>query len=264
MNTFNYSPSPVPGQGIYGSVPGQVSAPPSIWEQTLAANPAFSEMTASESDLIKSQQSGLLSPETLRNIGNYAAARGVSAGQPNSPLANLIGMNVVGTTTEQLQQQGSQNYLGFLGAVGGMQQNPSLMAEIATQNALWAAAPDPSAAGQHAEQLALQYLQSQRPQGGHAAAYSPAGNIGIGSGNPFSGMGFHSQDGSLLSGGGYGPLGSNQDLMVYSSGGLYNDYGSGLGVTQGGGDGMFTPYQGDGSSYGEISGFGLPYQQFGN
>jgi hypothetical protein len=56
---------------------------------------------------------------------------------------------------------------------------------VADRNALMAAAPDPTAAGQHAEQLALQQLQlQQRPQGGYAGSgYSnPYGSFGAGYG----------------------------------------------------------------------------------
>ena len=108
--TINYGTgySPTGGQGIYGAVPGQIPLPPSTWQETMTADPALSGQMDSYNSLINSQLAGQISPSTLRNIGDYSAARGVSLGQPNSPLSNMIGMNLVGTTTEQLQQQGGQ------------------------------------------------------------------------------------------------------------------------------------------------------------
>jgi hypothetical protein len=165
--SFNINPQPTYNPTALGMNVGAISAPPSIWEQTLAANPSFADMTKMEGDVVKSQLAGQLSPETMRSIGNYAASRGVSLGQPSSPLSNLIGMNVTGVSAEQLQQQGSQNYLNFLGTVGGMQNNPAMLAQIAETNAVNAAAPNPELAFNKAMQL---YNQYSNPAGGTGGA----------------------------------------------------------------------------------------------
>jgi hypothetical protein len=179
---YNASPAPTTGQGTYGLVPGQTALPPSIWDQLNSNIPGYGAMTNSATGDIQSQLNGTLSPSTMSNIGNYAASRGVSLGQPNSPMSNEIGMNVTGTTTEGLEQQGLGNYNTFTGTAGGAQLNPETAAGISESNAQLAAAPDPTAAAMEQQSLFNQYL---------AAISSPAGGsgfgLGIGQMNPATG-----------------------------------------------------------------------------
>jgi len=198
---FNLSPLPTGGQGAYGKVPGQIGAPPSIYQEIANTYPGIQGLTSGAGAAIGSQLAGQLSPETQSNIGNYAAARGLSMGQPNSPLANMIGMNITGTTSEALQQQGIGNYQNFLSGLGQTQTNPALLAEIAQYNAMLAAAPDPQAAAERQLALMDKYMSqySSSPASGGRGMISPTGNI--------SGLGYG--PGSLGSfGGGYGGFGS--------------------------------------------------------
>jgi len=150
-------------------VPGAISEPPSIWDQLSTNLPNFGALTQTGTNDILGQLKGILSPETQGNIGNYAAARGVSLGQPNSPISNLIGMNVTGTTTEGLQQQGLQNLNNIFTTTGSMQQNPALLSNIQETNAVNAAAPDPSAA---ANQLLSLYQKYMNPAGGTMGGFT--------------------------------------------------------------------------------------------
>jgi hypothetical protein len=281
---FNLNPAPTGGQGAYGAVSGQVGAPPSIYQQIQSVAPGVDNLTASSVGDIQNQLNGVLSPSTMMNIGNYAAARGVSMGQPNSPLSNLIGMNVTGTTTEQLQQAGQSNYLNFLSGVGNTQLNPALLTDIAQSNANLAAAPDPQAAAQELERL---IMQQRGPQGGSSWNSSPAGGTRSGGGgssynsNPYSGMGFLSQDGGNLNYGtnatnpfktGIGPVistGGGGDGFDWMS--ILNDLqspqGGGSQSSQGGGSqssGSGAMDYGGGGYGSSISGFGMDWTKVNN
>ena len=148
---FTLNPAPTQGSGTtFGMVPGAIGAPPSVWQQEQSI-PGVGAATSSETSLINSQLAGQLSPSTTANLENSAASRGFSLGQGgNTGLTNEILMNTLGLSQEQLQQQGSQNYLNFLTTTGQQQQSPQLLADIASRNAAMAAAPNPTLAAQEA------------------------------------------------------------------------------------------------------------------
>jgi hypothetical protein len=179
---YNINPGTQTGSGAYGAVPGAIGVPPSIYQEIGSVAPGLDNLTAGTGSVIGSQLAGQISPSTMNNIGNYAAARGVASGQPNSPLSNAIGLGLVGQTSEQLQQQGTANYGNFLGSVGQTQINPQLTTDIAFQNAVNAAAPNPgqAAGAASAQQNAwmnylYQMMQNQNPAGGYGeyAGFSP-------------------------------------------------------------------------------------------
>jgi hypothetical protein len=171
-----------------------VGVPPSLWQQAGSAIPGLGGLTSQASQNIMGELKGQLSPETIQMIQDHAASFGVGAGMPGSGFAINTGLRSLGLTAEQLQQQGLQNYLSTIQGVGGLQQNPALMAQIATQNAIWNSAPDPAAASaalqsqylqnlQYGNNLANRYLPS--PSGyrgpvtlGPAPNYGPAGGTG--------------------------------------------------------------------------------------
>ena len=175
MTQYNVNPTPTTGQGAFGEVPGQTALPPSIWDQLNSNIPDYGAMTTAATGDIQSQLTGQLSPSTMTNIENQAASRGVSLGQPNSALSNEIGMNLTGTTTEGLEQQGLGNYNTFTGTVGSEQQNPALMSEISQSNAVLGSAPDPSASASYSQSLYDQYMAKMNPSGG-TGGFSMTGN----------------------------------------------------------------------------------------
>lgn len=184
---FNISPTPTAGNGAYGSVPGQVNAPPSIWSQLLGSLPGIGGATGAATGDITSMLSGLLSPSTQGAITNQAASRGVTLGQPNSPISNEIGLGLTGQTSEGLQNQGLSSLMNLIGTVGSQQQNPALLTDIAQSNAINAAAPNPQAAANQLLSLFQQYQQQMNPAGGRSTTFNPAGNFGGGSaGGAFS------------------------------------------------------------------------------
>jgi hypothetical protein len=214
---YNASPTPTTGQGAYGMVPGQTALPPSIWDQLNSNIPGYGAMTNSATGDIQSQLNGTLSPSTMSNIGNYAASRGVSLGQPNSAMSNEIGMNVTGTTTEGLEQLGLGNYNTFTGTAGSEQQNPALMADISQSNAVLGSAPDPSAAAAEQQSLFNQYLAKMNPAGGTGSFTNTGNPMGNYSSFPmFSGG--SGGTGSF----GYGSSGGNP-YSVYNTSGYGQD-----------------------------------------
>ena len=148
---FSLNPTPTQGSGTtYGMVPGAIGAPPSVWQQEQSI-PGMAGATSQETGLISSELAGKVSPGTTTNLTNAAAARGMALGQGGGTgLTNQILLNTLGLTSEGLQQQGSQNYLSFLSQSGSQQQNPQLLADIASRNAAMAAAPNPTLAAEQA------------------------------------------------------------------------------------------------------------------
>lgn len=188
LANYNINPGYQSGQGAYGQVPGPIGIPPSTYQQATTTLPGLGQAGTLATNSILSELQGDISPQALRNIQDAAAQFGVSSGMPGSnAMANTLASNkaLLGNyrTTEQLQQQGLQNYANILGAVGQQQTNPALAAEIAAHNAQLGAAPNPQAAAQ--QQLANYFASLAATRGlglrgaGAGPGYSPAGGTGV-------------------------------------------------------------------------------------
>jgi hypothetical protein len=165
------SPAPHPGQGAYGLVPGDISKPDPFGDLS-AVYPNLSGANNQISSNIMNELTGQLSPSTINNIRTQAANFGVSSGLPNSQFQGYQGLANLGLTTEKLQGQGLQDYLGAITGISKTQTvDPALQTEIATQNSVWNAAPDPAAAAKEQERLFDEYLKK---------TMSPAGGTGAG------------------------------------------------------------------------------------
>lgn len=166
--------APHRGQGAFGLVPGSISTPDSIWTQTSSAVPGFGGLTQGASDIVGSEQSGALSPQTVNALRTASAQFGIQSGMPGSGLADnqLLG-NIAGFS-ENRQRQGLQDYMSLISNAGRMQTDPSLAASIADRNATLAAAPDPQAA---AERQLAEWIQKFK-MGQQAAMGGPAGGTG--------------------------------------------------------------------------------------
>jgi hypothetical protein len=153
---FSLNPTPTQGSDTtFGMVPGAIGIPPSVWQQEQQI-PGVSAATTAETGNINSELAGQLSPGTTENLEDSAAARGLSLGQGgNTGLVDETLLKTLGLTQEELQQAGSTNLNSFLSTSGQQQQNPQLMAEIASSNATNAAAPNPTLAAEEA--IALGY-----------------------------------------------------------------------------------------------------------
>jgi hypothetical protein len=162
--------------------------PPSLYEQTTKALPGLATAGNLATNSILSQLQGDISPQAQKNMQDLYARFAVGSGMPGTnaipgTLANNAALLGNYRTTEQLQQQGLQNYANVLGAVGQQQIHPETLAEIAAHNATLGAAPNPQAA---AEQQLANYFASLnaarsmglRGQGGGGGGYNPAGGTG--------------------------------------------------------------------------------------
>ena len=165
------NPAPQSGQGAYGKVPGDISNPNPFGDLS-SLYPNLSGTNAQVSSNIMNELNGVLSPGTINNLRNNAASFGVSSGLPGSQFSGYQGLANLGLTTEKMQQQGLQDYLSAITGISKTQTvDPALQTEIATQNAVWNAAPDPAAAAKEQENLFDKYLASLK---------SPAGGTGGG------------------------------------------------------------------------------------
>ncbi len=158
MAVATQNPSPQGGSGIFGSVPGMIQNPTSIYDQLKQNVPNYGALTTSATTGIGSELNGQLSPQTLNNIQNSAAAKGVAGGVPGSQFQQNNELANIGQTTENLQHQGLTDYNQFSGTAGQQQLAPELQYEVASQNALDAAAPNPAAAQSYAQMLFDKYL----------------------------------------------------------------------------------------------------------
>ena len=156
-------------------VPGAISAP-NPYADLSKVYPNLGGANQQISQNVINELRGELSPETLNAIQNSAAAFGVTSGMPGSGLAVNRGARDLGLSVEQLQGKGLQDYLAAITGISGTQTvRPELQTEIATQNAIWNAAPDPSAGT--AEQLKLmgQQYELQNPSSPSYTFSRPAG-----------------------------------------------------------------------------------------
>lgn len=183
---MNLSPTPQTYSAAYGGKPGQLTAPQSIFEQLNQNVPDYANLTSSATSGVKSQLAGRLDPSTMRNIWDSAAARGVSLGQPNSALSNMIGLNLTGNTSQNLINTGIGNYGNLSNLWGSQQLSPELMSGIQAQNSVWNAAPDPKAVADqqksdYYDALSNQFNQSllhSMTTGGGGSGYGGTGGGG--------------------------------------------------------------------------------------
>ncbi len=168
---FDLNPTPHPGFGAFGLVPGPLGVPEPFGniDPNLVGN------------VINSHIRGQLSPEELNAIQDENARFGIDSGMPGAGLNRNRGLRNLGLDTGRRQAQGLAEYNALVPGAG-------LLNEIATQNSLNAAAPDPAAAASYAEQLFNRYRNSipgankPSPSGG-SGVFSPF-NVGT---NPAGG-----------------------------------------------------------------------------
>jgi len=188
-DNFLLGAQPGAGSNAYGYQVGQVGAPPSIWEQLSQNLPGFSDLTSTGTSGIMDELKGVLSPSTTMNLANTAASRGVQLGQPNSPLSSMINLNLLGTTSENLKSKGLSDLNSFLSTTGQMQQSPQLLSQIAEQNAINAAAPNPEEAAQQQiatyRQMMQEMMSQANPASGAPSFYQPATPSGGGNYSQF-------------------------------------------------------------------------------
>jgi len=143
---YNINPTPQAGSGPFGSVPGQIGLPSSLYAQSLAAVPGLNQNAQKASSDVQSLLEGQVSPDTQDYISRLIAAKGVTTGVAGTPFNTADLVKSLGLTSEQLMTSGLGAYNQLLSTVGGLQLSPELQSNIAERNAMMAAAPNPTAA----------------------------------------------------------------------------------------------------------------------
>jgi hypothetical protein len=187
---LNYSVNPSPTTGsntAYGLVPGQISTPPSTYEQVGSVYPNLGAQTGQLSSNVTNELAGQLSPQTIAALQQHAAQFGVQSGMPGSQFQGHQGLASLGLNTEAMQQQGQKDYLSALTSIGSTQTPQALAAEIASSNATLAAAPNPQMAAekQMSDWMAKFNAASGagRGGGGGGASVQPTSSPSGGTGN---------------------------------------------------------------------------------
>lgn len=177
-----------------GSAPAQIGTP-NPYSDLSQVFPALPQANATAGSDILSQLGGQLSPGTTQQLQDAAATFATKNGMPGSNTeAGTLGSNFslesLGLNAENQVNQGLKNYSSVVPTISSTQTvNPALQTDINTQNAIDAAAPDPTAQANYAQSLYTQYLNSMRsPAGGSGSMPAPfdAGLIGATTGQPAS------------------------------------------------------------------------------
>ena len=170
------STNPAPQRGLgspFGGIPGPISLPQPA--RDLGAQlPGLPGINRTLSSDLSAKLGGQLSPGTVSMLQDLGASWGVGSGMPGSQFARNRTLRDLGLLSEQQTQQGIQDYSSVVPTVSSTQTvNPALQTEIALQNAINAAAPDPTQAASYARQLFEEYLGRmgggpQRGTGGYS------------------------------------------------------------------------------------------------
>lgn len=160
---------------IFGGVPAQIPTP-QPFQDLSKVYPNLSGTNSAVSQDILSKLSGNLSPATIAAIHDAANTYGVQSGMPGSGLSSNLGLRDIGLTSEQVQQQGLQDYASLIPAISGTQTvRPETQVGLGEINSINASAPNPTAANTYAQSLYDKYLRMlQGPQGGAPSNWNNA------------------------------------------------------------------------------------------
>lgn len=147
---FNISPAPTSGTDAFGKVPGQLGMP-DPYADLMKSIPWLAQANQGVGNVLNNNLAGVLSPASQRAIQDSAAAFGVTSGmggsnaQPGSLAFNRT-LRDIGRTSEDSQRWGASAYPGIINTISNTQTvPPALQNEIASQNAINNAAPNPEA-----------------------------------------------------------------------------------------------------------------------
>lgn len=156
----------------YGTKPQPIGMPSSTYAQVLGVNPTLGALGAPAASAIGSEIAGTLSPGTVNQLTDKAAAYGVNIGMPGLQPGSLALNNLLsqmGTSSEALSQAGIGAYGNILGTTANTQLDPALQSDVSEWNSVVRSAPDPAAAAQLQQNEFQQYLQMlEGPQTGGA------------------------------------------------------------------------------------------------
>lgn len=250
-SSFPYQSSTVPGAGVYGGQVAQLGIPPNTFTQSSQAIPGFSGNAQQANSFINSELLGQLSPASRSILQDKSASWGVSSGAPGSGLAQDNWDTSRLLSSIGYQQHGLNDLGNYANWLGGMQTNPALAAQIAEQNAISAASPNPT--------MVAQELQNQQNKGkwgkiigstiGTIGGYVVGGPTGAQIGGQLGGnIGYTAGGGMANPGAGIGSTSYQSALGGIGSGmGGYNGY---QGLLGGQGQNALSGGYGTGSGYG--------------
>ncbi len=211
------------GGSAYGTAPAQLNIPENLYSQFNAVVPGGKTATTGAGSFINSELNGEVAPDVQNLIQNKGAAYGIASGQPmtggpgsfstNNYLASL------GLTSQGLKEQGTHDYLAFLGGITPNLSDPRLSYEVKLQNAIDAAAPNPEAAAR-----TMTSLSQPVNYGGGGGRGGPAAPTGV---NP-AGVPFYDENApsNVIYGPGGGPgVLPNDGIVSGSYGDLHGGYG---------------------------------------
>ena len=199
---FNINPAPQQGNGPFGMVPGMLDLPNPA--QDLGAQYGnLSGTNAGISDTILAQLGGRISPGTTNALRTASAQGGVGSGMPGAGLwTNNLFANIAGFAENQANR-GIQNYANIIPTISHTQTvSPDLQTQIALQNAVNRAAPNPQQAQSYAQSLFNNYRNSIGGGG-------QVSGLGGGGGAAFVRQPWASQVGNPAPMGGVGRLGGS-------------------------------------------------------
>ena len=144
---YNINPQSQGGTGTFGQVPGNIDLP-NVSGDLASQIPGLGKLNTAASSDIASNLAGTLSPGTENALQNAAATYGETSGMPGSDLTwNSLYGNIAGASTAE-QAQGLSEYNSLIPTVSGTQTlSPDLMTQVAEQNAVNTASPNPVDAG---------------------------------------------------------------------------------------------------------------------
>lgn len=153
--------------GNLGKIYGLAGGLNTLNENTLLGNlgkniPGYSTLVGQEAGVTGSELAGNLPQDVITQLQQQAAERGIMTGSPGSPNNNAAYLRALGLDSLQLEQQGFGNLSTMIGQTpqaplfdpGSLLVTPQQAQEAQTQANIFASAPIPSVAGQHAEALA--------------------------------------------------------------------------------------------------------------
>lgn len=182
---YNYNPAPRGGQGPFGQVPGVIT-PPDPAADLARQFPGLARTNAALSRDIIAGLEGQLRPATIAALQDANAAFGIQSGMPGiTPgtfTSNRLGRNI-GLKAEDLAQKAIENYNATIPTISKTQTvDPALLYQIALQNSMMGAAPDPGAAARYSESLYNRYLGSMGGGGRMGPSGPGGGTRGVGPG----------------------------------------------------------------------------------
>jgi hypothetical protein len=177
------------GAGAYGAIPQlpaytkdiSTQVGPDVYAQLTRNLPGYQQMVGASSGNIGANLAGQLSPDVIAQMQQAGAERGIATGTEGSGANNAAYLRALGLNSMQLQQLGESQLTAAVGRTPIQQTQTGTQAtDLAAQQAIYNAAPNPAMATQAALSAAMGGMGAGR--GGGPSPIAPLA--------PISGMGY--------------------------------------------------------------------------